>query len=87
MPDDTSVSADIDKIYLSANVDGPVIDDPTDADMNSHDIFDTNIAIFRKQIISKTLRDVRGAAGKTYEFNVNADMSYLPAYPGLAGAK
>ena len=87
LPDNASISTDTDKIFLSANVDGPTIDDPTDANMNSHDVFDTNITIFRRQIVSKQLREIKNSSGRTYDFNVNADMSYLPTYPGLAGIK
>ena len=55
--------------------------------MNSHDIFDTNVTFFRKQVVSHGLRDVRSSGNSKYEFNTNADMSYFPVYPGFAGAK
>ena len=72
---------------MLSNADGPVIDDNTDNDMNSHDVFDTNITIFRKQIVSRRLKNIRKHGSSRYTFNTNADMSYFPVYPGFAGAK
>jgi len=55
--------------------------------MNSHDIFDTNVTLFRKRVISRRLYDIRNIRDKSHTFNINADMSYFPVYPGTAGIK
>lgn len=82
------MKTDCSEINLSANADGPTIDDPLHADMDSHDIFSTNVTLFRKKTVSRQLRDVRSAEGsRQYTFNTNADMSYFPVYPGFEGRK
>ena len=83
----SAVRADVGLIGLSSNAKGATIDDPTGDEMNSHDIFDTNVTFFRKQVVSYRLRDVRSSGNAKYEFNTNADMSYFPVYPGFAGVK
>ena len=83
----SAVRADVGLIGLSSNAKGATIDDPSGDEMNSHDIFDTNVTFFRKQVVSYRLRDVRSSGNAKYEFNTNADMSYFPVYPGFAGVK
>ena len=82
-----AVRADVGLIGLSSNAYGATIDDPSGDEMNSHDIFDTNVTFFRKQVVSYRLKDARSFGNAKYEFNTNADMSYFPVYPGFAGAK
>lgn len=84
---DASVRADIGAVNMLSNAAGPTIDDPTGGEMNSHDLFAADVTLFRMQVVSRRLKDVRGAAGGSYAFNTNADMSYFPVYPGFAGAK
>lgn len=59
------------------NTDGPVLEDPTELEMNSHDYFNQGVTVvefFRKQknYIYK----------KSTTYNLNADISYIPNYPG-----
>ena len=44
----SAVRADVGLIGLSSNAKGATIDDPSGDEMNSHDIFDTNVTFFRK---------------------------------------
>ena len=64
------------------NSDGPVFLDPRmHVEMTSHDIFDSNVILVRVQPDS-------GAAprgGQNNLYNLNADMAFTPAYPGLSG--
>ena len=44
----SAVRTDVGLIGLSSNAKGATIDDPSSDEMNSHDIFDTNVTFFRK---------------------------------------
>ena len=79
-----SSETDASSVELSANADGPAINDPLNPDMNSHDVFNTNVTLFYKQVLAKKLIDVR-SGDRELTFNTNADMSYFPVYPGVDG--
>lgn len=60
------------------NTFGSRYDDPSDDEMNSHDIFEQDITV-AQIVFGKT---------PTYQkYNINADLGYIPAYPGLAENK
>lgn len=86
LPPDTRLLTESGSIELSANALGPAIGDPLNIDINSHDIFSTNVTLFRKRVLTKRLYDAINMDSR-YTFNVNADMSYFPSYPGAAGLK
>ena len=54
-------------------------DDPIHTEMNSHDIYTSDIILKNFIIQSSQMREVNERL-----FNMNADMSYLPVYPGQA---
>lgn len=65
------------KYGLSAgNSNGYAKDDPIHDEMNSHDVFDSDIYVTNYSIRYKTLYPISNKV-----FNTNSDMSYLPAYP------
>ena len=84
----TSVSADAEKyvhpetisghIDISAATDGALINDPMAAEMNSHDTLAQNITLVNTVYSQGTIVQ----KGDAYDYNVNADISYIPAYPG-----
>lgn len=60
------------------NTDGPTIDDPTSSEMNSHDMFMQNVTV-----LDYALNSNGAVFKKSSTYNINADMSYMPAYPGV----
>jgi len=64
-------------------MDGRSFADPRPGEMNSHDILDKSIEFQKAAFVSKgKLRLLPGARSA---HNTNADMSYIPVYPGLSG--
>lgn len=70
----------------TASVDLPIVvpkkddytrDDPQHKEMNSHDIYTSDIIVKNYVVQSSSLKEVSERI-----FNMNADMSYLPIYPG-----
>lgn len=77
----TTVNSAVD---LSKNVSGPVYSDPFESEMNSHDIFTENIVFQKLRICQDSI--LRDASQNEYTLhNMNADMSYIPSYPGISG--
>lgn len=69
------------KVDILSNTIGPVYDDFTTNDMNSHIIFDSNVKLKRFNVTDEEIKEY----GLERTYNQNADMSYIPAYPGLSG--
>lgn len=65
------------QIDVDENAEGGCIDDPTSPEMTSHDIFDEHIAIVHAHFNEGIFQD-----GAPVFYNLNADMSYQPVYPG-----
>lgn len=61
------------------NADGAVIDDPEETEMNSHDILDGRVVTFDLRLKGRHIQ-VEGSG--VHSYNLNADMSYVPLYPG-----
>lgn len=72
----STTSCDID---LDKAPDGAVFDDPVATEMNSHDALVENITLVDFIRSNATLQQK-----KVHDHNLNADMSYLPSYPGLS---
>ena len=64
-------------IDVEPNSDGGCIDDPTAHEMTSHDVFDEHLAIVHAHFNERLYQD-----GNPVFYNLNADMSYQPVYPG-----
>lgn len=64
-------------IDVDPNAAGGCIDDPLSPEMTSHDIFEEHIAIVHTHFNEQIIRD-----GNPVFYNLNADMSYQPVYPG-----
>lgn len=64
-------------ILSSDNANGYIKDDPFHTEMNSHDVFDSDIYVTKYSVRYQTLYPMSDKI-----FNINADMSYLPSYPG-----
>lgn len=64
-------------LQISAATEGALITDPLASEMNSHDKFTQNITLVEAQYKSKTL-DIKSVK----DYNTNADISYIPVYPG-----
>ena len=60
-----------------SNTDGPTLEDPTKTEMNSHDVLNQNVT---------TIEFIRKRNSYLYKkstsYNLNADISYIPNYPG-----
>lgn len=67
-------------VNVLSNSIGPDYTDNTTDEMNSHDVFDENVNVMRFQVTQDFVTDI-----ESNEFNQNADMSYLPQYPGISG--
>lgn len=65
---------------ISRNTKGSPFGDPRTTEMNSHDVFDSNVVI-SKIDISTNIPKVKHSS----EHNTNADMSFIPVYPGVSG--
>lgn len=61
------------------NAEGVVIDDPEETEMNSHDIFENKVVTFDIQLKNKK---ISMSENDVHSYNINADMSYTPLYPG-----
>ena len=60
---------------------GGTIDDALSPEMNSFDVFDSDIMLSRVGVYSDRIQD----AGPGRIYNINADISYQPLYPGDDG--
>lgn len=74
-----SVSTSKSRIDLDTDTDGAVFDDPMASEMNSHDALVENVTLVDLTRSNGTLVQKR-----VHDHNFNADMSYLPSYPGLS---
>ena len=70
----------ISAIDFYENTEGPVINDPMSYEMNSHDVFNQNVTI-----VSFKRKTHNLAFMKSENYNINADISYIPSYPGISG--
>lgn len=61
------------------NAEGPVIDDPDRTEMNSHDILEGRVVTFDLKLKDRHIQVDRSGM---HSYNINADMSYSPLYPG-----
>lgn len=59
------------------NTDGPVLEDPTELEMNSHDYFNQGVTVV--EFLRKSNNYIYK---KSTTYNLNADISYIPNYPG-----
>lgn len=70
----------ISTIDFDENTEGALINDPMAPEMNSHDVFNQNVTIVAYKHKTSQL------AFETIDnFNINADISYIPSYPGISG--
>jgi len=70
---------------LDKNTDGMIFSDPRSAEMNSHDIFTSDVAVVKCTAQTNELHRATKRQAVDSVFNMNADMSYLPCYPGVSG--
>ena len=74
------VNPPISAIDFYENTEGAIITDPLAPEMNSHDEFDTHVTVLEFKKKSDDLQ-----FKNTYTYNINADISYIPSYPGMNG--
>ena len=76
-------------VDLKSNTSGSTFRDPRSTEMNSHDVFTTDIAVLKCNVLDRSLVKAKAAGDIGDDIqsvhNMNADMSYLPLYPGLSG--
>lgn len=65
------------KVLSAVNSEGYTREDPFHDEMNSHDVFDSDIYMMKFNVHYSELKPIADMT-----FNVNADISYLPVYPG-----
>lgn len=70
----------ISAIDFYENSEGPVIHDPMSYEMNSHDVFNQNVTVVSFRRKTHNLSFI-----KSENYNINADISYIPSYPGISG--
>ena len=69
-------------VDVPAAQDGPAYEDGTTDEMNSYDSFECDVRMLNLRVTDSQMRPVSSPEN----FNLNADPSYIPLYPGREGA-
>lgn len=72
-------------VELSTNTIGNTYSDPRTNEMNSHDVFTNDIALVQCNIRSNSISKLSEEIQPGSKYNMNADMSLIPSYPGECG--
>ena len=78
--DSVTTETAVSSLNFNDNAEGAIVGDPVAHEVNSHDILRQNVALVNYKRKSSELN-----FDSCQDYNINADISYLPSYPGLSG--
>lgn len=78
--DNVTTETAVSCLNFNENTEGAIVGDPIAHEVNSHDVFEQNIVL-----VSYKRKNSSIEFSSCQDYNINADISYLPSYPGLSG--
>lgn len=78
--DNVTTETAVSCLNFNENTEGAIVGDPIAHEVNSHDVFEQNIVLVNYKRKNSSID-----FSSCQDYNINADISYLPVYPGLSG--